>query len=165
MVAAATPPPDAGGGRSQLARRAGLVSAGVFASRILGLVREQTFAVLFGAGRELDAFVTAFRIPNLMRDLFAEGALSAAFVPTYARALEEGGPARARQLSSRLFSLLAVLLGAVVLVGVLVARPLVHTLAPGFEQVPGKAEITTLLTRIMLPFLPIVSSRRWPWGC
>src|SRR5207244_8874525 len=87
----------------------------------------------------------------------AEGALSAAFIPTYARALAEGGPARARQLSSRLLSLLAVVLGALVLLGVLLARPLVHALAPGFEQIAGKAEITVVLTRIMLPFLPIVS--------
>src|SRR6059058_6663818 len=71
------------GGSAQLARRAGVVSAAVFASRILGLVREQVFAVFFGAGRELDAFITAFRIPNLLRDLFAEGALSAAFVTTF----------------------------------------------------------------------------------
>src|SRR5947209_3577799 len=77
-VAAA--PPVETGGRAQLARRAGVVSAAVLVSRVLGLVREQVFAVFFGAGRELDAFITAFRIPNLLRDLFAEGALSAAFV-------------------------------------------------------------------------------------
>ena len=138
-------------------RAAGLISALTLLSRLLGLAREQVFAALLGAGLYADAFQAAFRIPNLLRDLFAEGALSAAFVPTYARALAEGGPARARQLSSRLFSLLAVLLGAVVLLGVLLARPLVHALAPGFEQVPGKAEITVLLTRIMLPFLLVVS--------
>ena len=75
-------------GRAQLARRAGVVSAAVLASRILGLVREQVFAVSFGAGKELDAFITAFRIPNLLRDLFAEGALSAAFVTTFTQELE-----------------------------------------------------------------------------
>jgi putative peptidoglycan lipid II flippase len=138
-------------------RAAGLVSALTLVSRLLGLAREQVFAALLGAGLYADAFQTAFRIPNLLRDLFAEGALSAAFVPTYARALREGGPERARQLSSRLFTLLAVVLGALVLVGMLLARPLVHVLAPGFENVPGKEDITALLTRIMLPFLPIVS--------
>jgi putative peptidoglycan lipid II flippase len=138
-------------------RAAGLISALTLLSRLLGLAREQVFAALLGAGLYADAFQAAFRIPNLLRDLFAEGALSAAFVPTYARALAEGGPARARQLSSRLLSLLAVVLGGLVLLGLLLARPLVHALAPGFESVAGKAEITVLLTRIMLPFLPIVS--------
>jgi len=138
-------------------RAAGLISALTLLSRLLGLAREQVFAALLGAGLYADAFQAAFRIPNLLRDLFAEGALSAAFVPTYARALAEGGPARARQLSSRLFSLLAVLLGGLVLLGVALAVPLVHLMAPGFDQVAGKAEITVLLTRVMLPFLPIVS--------
>jgi putative peptidoglycan lipid II flippase len=145
----------AGGGGHM--RAAGLISALTLLSRLLGLVREQVFAALLGAGLYADAFQAAFRIPNLLRDLFAEGALSAAFIPTYARALAEGGPARARQLSSRLLTLLAVVLGAVVLLGLLLARPLVHALAPGYDQVAGKAEITVLLTRIMLPFLPIVS--------
>jgi putative peptidoglycan lipid II flippase len=147
----ASPPP------SRPLRAAGLVSALTLLSRLLGLAREQVFAALLGAGLYADAFQAAFRIPNLLRDLFAEGALSAAFVPTYARALAEGGPARARRLSSRLFTLLAVVLGALVLLGMLLARPLVQALAPGFDQVPGKAEMTVLLTRIMLPFLPIVS--------
>jgi putative peptidoglycan lipid II flippase len=138
-------------------RAAGLISALTLMSRLLGLVREQVFAALLGAGLYADAFQAAFRIPNLLRDLFAEGALSAAFIPTYARALAEGGPERARQLASRLLSLLAVVLGAVVLLGIVLAGPLVHVLAPGFERVAGKLDITILLTRIMLPFLPIVS--------
>jgi len=138
-------------------RAAGLISALTLMSRLLGLAREQVFAALLGAGLHADAFQAAFRIPNLLRDLFAEGALSAAFVPTYARALAEGGPARARQLSSRLLSLLAVGLGGLVLLGLALTVPLVHGLAPGFERVPGKLEVTVLLTRIMLPFLPIVS--------
>jgi putative peptidoglycan lipid II flippase len=138
-------------------RAAGLVSALTLLSRLLGLAREQAFAALLGAGLYADAFQAAFRIPNLLRDLFAEGALSAAFVPTYARALADGGPARARQLASRVLTLLAVVLGILVVAGILLARPLVRTLAPGFDEVPGKEEATVLLTRIMLPFLPIVS--------
>src|SRR5437763_12803639 len=98
-MAAALPPADAGG-RAVLARRASVVSVAVLASRILGLVREQIFAVFFGAGRELDAFITAFRIPNLFRDLFAEGALSAAFVPTFTQHLERDGAARSWRLAS-----------------------------------------------------------------
>ena len=87
-AAAALPRSAEPAGRTQLARRAGVVSAAVLLSRVLGLVREQTFAMFFGAGRELDVFVTAFRIPNLLRDLFAEGALSAAFVTTFTQRFE-----------------------------------------------------------------------------
>ena len=78
----------AGAEKARIARAAGLVSAMTLVSRLLGLVREVVFAALIGAGYHSDAFKIAFRIPNLLRDLFAEGALSAAFVPTYARARE-----------------------------------------------------------------------------
>ncbi|HEY7412204.1 MAG TPA: murein biosynthesis integral membrane protein MurJ [Vicinamibacteria bacterium] len=141
---------------SQVLRSAGVISAFTFLSRILGLVREQVFAALLGAGPYADAFQAAFRIPNLLRDLFAEGALSAAFVPTYARALREGKDAAFR-LASRVLTLLAVVLGALVVAGFVFAEPLVGLLAPGFEKVPGKLEATVLLTRVMLPFLPLVS--------
>ena len=138
-------------------RAAGIISALTLVSRVLGLVREQVFAALLGAGFYADAFNTAFRIPNLLRDLFAEGALSAAFVPTYTRALAEGGKERAHQLSSRLLTLLAVVLGALVVIGFVFAGPLVRTLAPGFDNVPGKVATTVALTRVMLPILPLVS--------
>lgn len=138
-------------------RAASLVSALTLASRLLGVVREQVFAAVLGAGLYADAFRIGFRIPNLLRDLFAEGALSAAFVPTYARALAEEGRGGAHRLASRLFTLLAVLLGGLVLVGIVWADRLVALIAPGFDQVPGKAEITIRLTRLMLPFLPLVS--------
>src|SRR5215467_4402048 len=95
-----------------LARRAGVVSAAVFASRVLGVVREQVFAVLFGAGRELDAFITAFRIPNLLRDLFAEGALSAAFVTTFTQRLEREGAGAAWRLASLVTNALTLVVGA-----------------------------------------------------
>ena len=143
-------------GRS-LMRSAGLISLLTFLSRILGLVREQVFAALLGAGVYADAFLAAFRIPNLLRDLFAEGALSAAFVPTYTRALREGGRPRANQLAGRLLTLLGVVLSLVTVLGLVFAEPLVRLIAPGFAHEPGKAELTVLLTRIMLPFLPIVS--------
>jgi putative peptidoglycan lipid II flippase len=138
-------------------RAAGLISGLTLLSRLLGLVREQVFAALLGAGLHADAFQIAFRIPNLLRDLFAEGALSAAFDPTYARVLKESGRAEAHRLGSRLLTLLGLVLAAVVLVGILFARPLVAALAPGFDEVPGKAELTVLLTRVMLPFLPLIS--------
>ena len=157
MVAAAAPPLPDPGGRRQLARRAGLVSAGVLASRILGLVREQTFAVLFGAGRELDAFVTAFRIPNLMRDLFAEGALSAAFVTTFTQRMEKDGASSAWRLANLVVNTLAVVVGLLTLLGIWFAPALVHFIAPGFADIPGKTELTVAMTRIMFPFLLLVA--------
>ena len=99
----------------------------------------------------------AFRIPNLLRDLFAEGALSAAFVPTYARLLVQEGRARAFQLACRLLTLLAVLLGGGGPPRHRVRRPPRSLLAPGFDVVPGKTEAAVLLTRVMMPFLPLVS--------
>ncbi len=143
------------GGR--LWRAAGLISGLTMVSRVLGLVREQVFAGLLGAGFYADAFQVAFRIPNLMRDLFAEGALSAAFVPTYAKALHEGGRAAGHRLASRVMSVLMILLGALVLLAMIGADPIVRTLAGGFAGEPGKTELTVTLTRVMLPFLPLVS--------
>jgi putative peptidoglycan lipid II flippase len=138
-------------------RAAGLVSALTLLSRTLGLAREQAFAALLGAGPHADAFQAAFKVPNLLRDLFAEGALSAAFVPTYTRVREAAGREAAHRLVSRLLTLLAVVLGALVLLGLLGAEWIVRAIAPGFESSPGKHETTVLLTKIMLPFLPIVS--------
>src|SRR5215470_18122479 len=84
--------------RSNVARNAGIVSLAVMASRVLGLVRDQVFAVFFGAGLQYDAFLTGFRVPNLLRDLFAEGALSAAFVTTFSQVLESKGKEEAVRL-------------------------------------------------------------------
>jgi putative peptidoglycan lipid II flippase len=150
--------PDAGG--RALLRSAGVISSFTFLSRLLGLVRDQLFAALVGAGHagiHADAFNVAFRIPNLLRDLFAEGALSAAFVPTYARTLREGGRAAAFALASRLMNLLAVVIGGLVILGFVFAEAIVRLLAPGYAEVPGKLELTVELTRLMLPFLMLVS--------
>ncbi len=148
---------EEGVGGGAFLRKAGFVSALTLLSRLLGLVREQVFAALLGAGLHADAFQIAFRIPNLLRDLFAEGALSAAFVPIYTRALAEEGRRGAYLLSSRLLTLLAVILGVLVAAGIAFAAPLVGLLAPGFGAIPGKIQITVLLTRVMMPFLPLVS--------
>ena len=155
-VAAALPPADAGG-RAVLARRASVVSIAVLASRVLGVVREQIFAVFFGAGRELDAFITAFRIPNLLRDLFAEGALSAAFVSTFTQYLERGGEAAAWRLASLVINTLLIVVGTITLIGIWIAPGVVLAIAPGFAAIPGKVGLTVGLTRIMFPFLPLVA--------
>src|SRR5512144_1023502 len=135
----------AGRERARIARAAGLVSAMTLVSRVLGLVREVVFAALIGAGHHSDAFRIAFRIPNLLRDLFAEGALSAAFVPTYARTQKEGGREAAFALANRVLTVLAVLLGAVVLAAIVFAWPIVSALAPGFDDQAGKAALTVFL--------------------
>jgi putative peptidoglycan lipid II flippase len=143
--------------RVRIARAASLVSALTLVSRILGLVREIVFAALLGAGLHSDAFRIAFRIPNLLRDLFAEGALSAAFVPGYARSLLQEGRPEALGLADRVLTVLSLLLGTVVVLGIVFAGPVVGLLAPGYRDVPGKTELTVLLTRVMMPFLPLVS--------
>lgn len=155
-AAMATPTP-ATSGRREMARRAGVVSVAVLASRVLGVVREQAFAVLFGAGRELDAFITAFRIPNLLRDLFGEGALSAAFVARFTRALEQDGHEAAWQLANHVVNTLAVVVGGLTLLGIWAAPTIVAMIAPGFADIPGKVELTVHLTRIMFPFLLLVA--------
>jgi putative peptidoglycan lipid II flippase len=142
---------------ASLTRAAGGVSLAVLASRILGLVREVVFTSLFGASRELDAFIAAFRIPNLLRDLFAEGALSAALVSTFSRKLEREGEEPAWELASRVLNDLLLVVGAVVIAGMLASPLIVGWIAPGFRDEPGKLELTITLTRILFPFLWLVA--------
>jgi putative peptidoglycan lipid II flippase len=133
------------------------VSLAVFASRILGLVREQVFAGFFGAGFANDAFVVAYRIPNLLRDLFAEGALSSAFVTVFTDYDQRLGAERTWRLANNVLVCLSLLVGAVALVGIFFSPELVGLMAPDFGLVPGKQDLTTLMTRIMFPFLPLIS--------
>ncbi len=133
-----------------------MVSLAVFLSRITGLVREITFAGLFGAGMVYDAFVAAYRIPNLLRDLLAEGALSSAFVTTYSQALSEEGAKQANSLSNRLATLLVPAVAVVCVAGTVFAPSIVQRLFPGYAAIEGKFELTVLLTRIMMPFLLFV---------
>src|SRR6266404_778412 len=143
--------------RASVARNAGIISLAVMASRVLGLVRDQVFAALFGAGLQYDAFLTAFRIPNLLRDLFAEGALSAAFVTTFTQVQQTKGEHEAFRLSNRVATALMILLSLICIVGWIFAPSIVYLLAPGFYDVPGKADLTIHLTRIMMPFLLLIA--------
>jgi len=129
------------------------------ASRVLGVARETVLAALFGAGAgpEMDAFNVAFRVPNLLRDLFAEGAMTAAFVPTFTRTLTERGREAAWRLGNLVINSLLLVTGGLVVIGIIFAAPIIHTLAPKFGESPGKLELTTELTRIMLPFLPTIA--------
>ncbi len=141
-----------------LARAAGLISAATMLSRLLGLIREQLFAALMGASFLADAFVVAFRIPNLLRDLFAEGALAQAFIPTFKAEIKAEGQDSAYQLGNRVAGTLLVVIGIIVGIGVLFAPQLVDLMASDFRgDTPGKFELTVQLTRIMMPFLLFVS--------
>jgi putative peptidoglycan lipid II flippase len=143
-------------GSPRLARSAGVIGLATMTSRLLGLVREQVQAFLFGAGDSMDAFLVAFRIPNLVRDLFAEGAMSAAFVPTLTRTLGEGRE-RAWRLANSVINALLIVTGVIALGAIVFAGPLVAIFASDFAAVPGKFELTVRLTRIMVPFLTLVA--------
>jgi putative peptidoglycan lipid II flippase len=145
----------------RLARSAGVIGAATMMSRVLGVVRESALAYVFGASAtmQMDAFNVAFRIPNLLRDLFAEGAMTAAFVPAFSRAMAERGREAAWRLGSLVINTLLLLTGAIVVVGMVYAEPITRAIASGeeFAAQPGKLELTAYLTRIMLPFLTTIA--------
>src|SRR3984893_12702646 len=118
-------------------KAAGIIGLAVMCSRLLGLAREQIFAALFGGGAAMDAFTAAFRIPNLLRDLFAEGALSTSFVTTFSKTIARGGDDAAWRLANKVATLTAVGLGGLCAGGVVLLAQVVALLAPGFD--PEKA--------------------------
>jgi putative peptidoglycan lipid II flippase len=138
-------------------KSAGVMGIAVLISRVLGLVREQVFAALFGASNATDAYQIAFRIPNLLRDLFAEGAMSAALVPTFIRVQKEEGEARGWQLATRVFVVLFVLVALIAVLGMVFSDSLVSVYAGAYRSVPGKFELTVRMTRTMMPFFPLVA--------
>jgi putative peptidoglycan lipid II flippase len=154
------------GEEARVARSAGKVGLATLLSRVLGLVREQVMASLFGAGLATDAFNVAFRIPNLLRDLFAEGAMSSAFVPTFTGIYQRNGAAEAWEFGRRLLVTLFLCCSACAAVGYVAwPRRWCGLFAPGFGAIPASSSLTVMLTRVMLPFLP---RWRWPrprWAC
>jgi putative peptidoglycan lipid II flippase len=149
--------------RRSIARSAGIVSLAVMGSRVLGLVRELVFAAFFGAGFATDAFIIAFRVPNLLRDLFAEGALSAAFVTTFSQYLTKRGERDAWRLANLVNNGLMLVLSAVVLAGIIFAPQIVDLLVEPSRAPadPARAartlDLAIEMTRIMFPFLLMVS--------
>jgi putative peptidoglycan lipid II flippase len=141
--------------RKTLLRTAGSISLATLVSRVLGLARDQVQSYYFGAGAATDAFVAAFRIPNLLRDLFAEGALSSAFVPTFTAERERLGREAAWRLANRVVSALALILGALTLLLALMAPQIVPLYAPGFDA--EKTALAVTMTRILSPFLLCVA--------
>ena len=148
-----------------VARSAGIVSLAIMGSRVLGLVRELIFAAFFGAGFATDAFIIAFRIPNLLRDLFGEGALSAAFVTTFTQKLNHEGEQSAWRLANLVNNGLFLVLSLIALLGILFSPQIVSLLmdvSPKRGAIdPAKAALTfdlaVQMTRIMFPFLLMIS--------
>ncbi|MBV9216003.1 MAG: murein biosynthesis integral membrane protein MurJ [Acidobacteria bacterium] len=141
--------------QTSVARSAGIVSIAVMFSRLLGLVREMVFARYFGAGFLMDAYVVAFRIPNVLRDLFAEGALSVAFVKVFTDYQINKSEKDAWRLASMVFNLLAVILSVICIVGIIFSKQFVALIAGGFS--PEKAALATTMTQIMFPFILLVA--------
>jgi len=138
-------------------RSAAIVGLAVMGSRLMGVVREQIFAFMFGASMFADAFIAAFRIPNLLRDLFAEGALSTAFTTTFTKTWEKEGPDSAWHLARLVLSTLTLILGVICVIGVLCAPGVVYMIGGGFQDIPGKFDLTVRMTQVLFPFILFVS--------
>lgn len=162
VSAAKEPKLDAAGAPRSARGGAILVAAGVFISRIAGLIRDRVFAHYFGSSDAADAFKAAFRIPNFLQNLFGEGTLSASFIPVYARLLAEGKEEEADQIAGAIAALLAVVVAIAVLIGVLLTPWLIAVIAPGFTG--AKRELTVRLVQILFPGAGILVLSSWCLG-
>lgn len=142
---------------SRLAKSAAVMSVATLTSRVLGIARDTVLARTFGAGPVMDAYLVAFRVPNLLRDLFAEGAMTAAFVPTFTRTLQSRGKEEAWRVGNLVLNALLLVTGVVVVIGLLVADPLTAMLAGEYRDDPEWLGMTSSMTKIMLPFLPTIA--------
>ncbi len=137
-----------------LVKSAAIISVSIFSSRVFGLLRDVVIASLFGASAITDAFFVAFRIPNLLRRIFAEGAFSSAFTPAFSKKLKIGKD-NAKEFAEKFFSILVISLLLTVILGEIISPFIVKLLAPGFEE--KYKEIATALTREMFPYIFLVS--------
>lgn len=140
-----------------IAGAAGIVALGTLISRILGFIRDMILANLFGATIAADAFYVAFRIPNMLRELFAEGSMSAAFIPVFTEYLSRKSRSDSKELASAAFTTLLLLLCIVVTLGMILSPEIIRTIAPGFVRDPYQFSLTVAMTRIMFPFLLFIS--------
>lgn len=143
-------------------RSAFSVGAGILISRIIGLIRQRVFAHYFGYSAAADSFTAAFRIPNFLQNVFGEGALSASFIPVYAKLLAKDDEQEASHVASAVLGLLALITSVVVLVGVLAAPYLIDVIAPGFEG--ERRELTIRLVRILFPGAGLLVLSAWCLG-
>ena len=139
-----------------MAKSVGVFSFATGISRIFGMAREMVFAYLFGAGYSMDAFRLAYNIPNMLRDLFAEGTLGASFVPVFAEYHENRGEREAWDLANQSLNALLLVVGGVTLLGVLFSPWIVRAVGYGFGREPGKLGLTIHLTQLMFPFLLLI---------
>ncbi|MDO8281370.1 MAG: murein biosynthesis integral membrane protein MurJ [Thermodesulfovibrionia bacterium] len=143
--------------KRKITKAAGLMSAATLISRILGFIRDMIFARYFGATGLSDTFFAAFRIPNLLRELFAEGSMSAALIPVLTEYRQKHGEEEVNRLVKIAFTFIVIVVGAVCILGIVFSPEIVTALAPGFLSSPEKFSLTVLLTRIMMPFLLFIS--------
>lgn len=134
-----------------------VMAAATFLSRIAGLIRDMVVARLFGAGFATDAFFMAFTIPNLLRRFFGEGSLTAAFVPIFSEVFHQRGEQEAQQLANRCVTLLLLLMLVIVTAGIACSPWIVQGIGFGFAEVEGKLQLTDQLTRLMFPYIGLVS--------
>ena len=156
--------PESGSTPPSLLRNAGVVTVFTLLSRILGAARDLVIAHFFGAGLATDAFVQAFTIPNVFRRLTAEGAITQAFIPLYTEIREKEGPAAAGLFASRSLGLALICVSGLTGLGMVFAPELVYLFAAGFKDNPGKFQLTVDLTRMMFPYLLLVTLVAWAMG-
>jgi putative peptidoglycan lipid II flippase len=144
--------------RNSSKRSAAIVGVAVMGSRLMGVIREQIFAFMFGATMFADAFIAAFRIPNLLRDLFAEGALSTAFTTTFTKTWEKEGAESAWHLARLVLSTLTLILGMICVLGIIYSPEVVFTTSSGWgSKQPETFALTVKMTRLLFPFILFVS--------
>lgn len=143
--------------KKHIAKAAGLMSLATLISRILGYVKDMLLARFFGATGTADTFFVAFRIPNLLRELFAEGSMSAAFIPVLSEYQTKHGKQEAERLVRITFTFISLVVGLVCILGIVFSPVIVAAIAPGFLSMPAKFSLTVVLTRVMFPFLLFVS--------
>lgn len=143
--------------QKKIARATGIMGAATSLSRLAGLVRDMVVAALFGAGHATDAFFLAFTIPNLLRRFFAEGSLTAAFVPTYAEIHHQQGEKESARIANICWTLLLLVMFMVVIVGILASPWVVKAIGYGFVEVEGKLALTNRLNQVMFPYIFFVS--------
>ncbi|MGD0230738.1 MAG: murein biosynthesis integral membrane protein MurJ [Syntrophorhabdales bacterium] len=153
---------SAQGGQTGTNHHAALVASGILLSRIAGLLRDRVFAHYFGSSDAADAFRAAFRIPNLLQNLFGEGALSASFIPVYANLLAHKAEDEAGDVASAVFCLLALAMSCLVLIGVFATPVLTGIIAPGFKG--AKLQLTISLVRILFPGAGLLVISAWCLG-
>ena len=143
--------------KKNIARAAGVLGAATMLSRIMGMVRDMVVSRLFGAGLYTDAFFAAFQIPNMLRRFFAEGALTAAFVPTFSEWYANKGKEETRALANVCFTLLTLVMATITILGIIFSPQIVHLMFPGFAENPEKLSVTIFLNRLMFPYIFFVS--------